>query len=152
MDAPCSGLGVIRRNPDIKWQVTRKNLAALKARQLRLLENAAKYTPDGGRIEVGGSRLNGRVEIYVADNGIGIAAEHIPRLFERFYRVDKARSRELGGTGLGLAIVKHLAMAHHGSVHVESEPNKGSKFIVELPVIQTHQGLLRPEQLQGSLF
>ncbi len=140
---------VAEADPELKIEC---DAGAIHQILTNLLENAAKYTPDGGRIEVGGRRLNGRVQIYVRDNGIGIAAEHIPRLFERFYRVDKARSRELGGTGLGLAIVKHLVMAHHGSVRVESEPGRGSTFSVELPVIQTQQGLLRPEQLQGSLF
>jgi two-component system phosphate regulon sensor histidine kinase PhoR len=74
------------------------------------------------------------VEFYVRDTGIGIPAEELPRLFERFYRVDKARSRELGGTGLGLAIVKHLVRAHGGEVRVESEAGKGSTFVFTLPV------------------
>ena len=101
-----------------------------------LLDNAAKYTPEGGLLTLGARRRDGRVELFVRDTGIGIPAEHIPRLFERFYRVDKARSRELGGTGLGLAIVKHLVIAHHGGVRVESEAGKGSTFFVELPIRQ----------------
>jgi len=100
-----------------------------------LLDNAAKYTPEGGKMWTGARTLEtGQVEFYVRDTGIGIAAEHIPRLFERFYRIDKARSRELGGTGLGLAIVKHLVQAHQGSLRVESEPGVGSTFFFTLPI------------------
>ncbi|MBI1354591.1 MAG: PAS domain-containing protein [Acidobacteria bacterium] len=101
-----------------------------------LLDNAIKYTPEGGSVTVGAtvSQEGDRVELFVRDTGLGIPPEHIPRLFERFYRVDKARSRELGGTGLGLAIVKHLVMAHLGSVRVESAPGKGSTFFFEIPV------------------
>ena len=94
-----------------------------------------KYTPDGGSITLGTrSRGPSHVEIFVQDTGVGIPAEDVPRLFERFYRVDKARSRELGGTGLGLAIVKHMALAQNGEVHVESVLNQGSTFSFTLPV------------------
>ncbi len=99
-----------------------------------LVDNAVKYTPDGGQVEVAtvpGPDGSARVE--VADDGPGIAAEHLPRIFERFYRVDKARSRELGGTGLGLSIVRHLAESMGASVSVESEPGKGARFVVALP-------------------
>ena len=102
-----------------------------------LLDNALKYTPEGGLIEVTTRALVGEpemVEIAVTDSGIGIPAEELHRLFERFYRVDKARSRELGGTGLGLAIVKHLVRAHKGTVRVSSEPGQGSTFAFTLPV------------------
>jgi two-component system phosphate regulon sensor histidine kinase PhoR len=75
---------------------------------------------------------NGEVEVCVADNGSGIGTEHLPHVFERFYRVDKARSRELGGTGLGLSIVKHIVQAHGGKVWAESELEKGSKFYFTL--------------------
>ncbi len=105
-----------------------------------LLDNAAKYTPEGGRISVGVERRETRLEFYVRDTGIGISKEHIPRLFERFYRVDKARSRELGGTGLGLAIVKHLVQAHKGTVWVRSEPGEGSTFWFALPLSQPLSG------------
>lgn len=100
-----------------------------------LMDNAVKYTPEGGAIFVG-ARVAPRdmVEIYVRDTGMGIPAAELPRLFERFYRVDKARSRELGGTGLGLAIVKHLARAQGGEVRVDSIPNRGSTFYFTLPV------------------
>jgi two-component system phosphate regulon sensor histidine kinase PhoR len=102
-----------------------------------LLDNALKYTPEDGNISISARMAPGRtatVEISVRDNGIGIPAEDLPRLFERFYRVDKARSREMGGTGLGLAIVKHLVRAMGGDVHVESEIGKGSSFSFTLPV------------------
>lgn len=100
-----------------------------------LLDNALKYTPDGGSVCIGARVLaNDYVEISVADSGIGIPAEDLPRLFERFYRVDKARSRDLGGTGLGLSIVKHLVRAHGGEVSVKSVPNEGSTFSFTLPV------------------
>jgi signal transduction histidine kinase len=74
-----------------------------------------------------------RDKIFVQDNGDGISAQHVERLFERFYRIDRARSREMGGTGLGLAIVKHLALLHGGEVTVTSEPGKGSTFTIHLP-------------------
>ena len=98
-----------------------------------LLDNAIKYTPAGGRIAVGARPAGPFVEFYVRDTGIGIPEEDLPRLFERFYRVDKARSRELGGTGLGLSIVKHLVAAHNGVTRVESAVNRGSTFIFTLP-------------------
>jgi two-component system phosphate regulon sensor histidine kinase PhoR len=98
-----------------------------------LLENAAKYTEPGGRIEVRVGEVGEEVRIEVADTGIGIPPEDLPRIFERFYRVDKARSRDLGGTGLGLAIVKHLAQAQGGEVSVRSRPGEGSTFTVVLP-------------------
>jgi len=109
-----------------------------------LLDNAIKYTPDGGTVTVGARQLgapgeapggpSGRVEFFVRDTGSGIPASELPRLFERFYRVDKARSRALGGTGLGLAIVKHLARSQNGEVRVESQVDKGATFFVTLPV------------------
>ena len=116
-----------------------------------LLDNAAKYTPEGGVISVGARRIGIEVEFYVRDTGIGITSEHIPRLFERFYRVDKARSRALGGTGLGLAIVKHLVMAHHGTVRVESHVGVGSTFFFRIPVafVSSKTGV---EARQGVLF
>jgi len=98
-----------------------------------LVDNAIKYTPDGGKIAVRWFRADGHACLEVADTGIGIPQADQPRVFERFYRVDRARSRELGGTGLGLSIVKHLAQAMHGSVALNSEPQKGSRFIVRLP-------------------
>jgi two-component system phosphate regulon sensor histidine kinase PhoR len=102
-----------------------------------LIENAVKYAASGGRIVLGARRSNRGVEFYVRDFGPGIASEHLPRLFERFYRVDKARSRESGGTGLGLAIAKHIMLAHSGTIRAESELNHGSTFVFTLPVSPT---------------
>jgi two-component system phosphate regulon sensor histidine kinase PhoR len=103
-----------------------------------LLDNAIKYTPQSGKIAVGSRKLmrgqTEMMEIFVRDTGMGIPADELPRLFERFYRVDKARSRQMGGTGLGLAIVKHLVRAMGGDVRIESEPGKGSTFSFTLPV------------------
>ena len=96
------------------------------------LSNALKYG-DGADIEVAVRVVDAHVEIVVRDRGPGIPAEHLSRLFERFYRIDKARSRALGGTGLGLAIVKHIALLHGGKARCESTLGKGSAFILELP-------------------
>jgi two-component system phosphate regulon sensor histidine kinase PhoR len=100
-----------------------------------LIDNAMKYGRAGGRILLGArpGRRGVGVEFYVQDFGAGIASEHLPRLFERFYRVDKARSRESGGTGLGLAIAKHIVLAHGGSIRAESELGHGSTFLFTLP-------------------
>ena len=102
-----------------------------------LLENAMKYGKSGGKVEIGSRIQSGGVEFYVRDFGPGIHSEHLPRLFERFYRVDKARSWEAGGTGLGLAIVKHLVLNMGGSVRVESELNHGAMFFFLLPMAET---------------
>jgi PAS domain S-box-containing protein len=98
-----------------------------------LLDNAIKYTPKGGRIGLKIEPVNKSIRFEISDTGIGIPQEHIPRIFERFYRVDPARSREMGGTGLGLSIVKHIVHLHHGSIEVESTVNAGSKFIITIP-------------------
>ena len=95
--------------------------------------NAAKYTPDGGDIRLQGIRTASGIEISVTDNGIGIEAQHIPRLTERFYRVDVSRSSSTGGTGLGLAIVKHILARHGATLHIESELGKGSRFTCRFP-------------------
>jgi len=99
-----------------------------------LIENAIKYNRPGGGVVLACERSDGKVRVSVSDTGLGIAADHIPRIFERFYRVDRDRSRDVGGTGLGLAIVKHIIEAHGSSVNVESEPGKGSRFSFELKV------------------
>jgi len=98
-----------------------------------LIDNAMKYGRAGARIELGARAAQPGVEFYVRDFGAGISSEHLPRLFERFYRVDKARSRESGGTGLGLAIAKHIMRAHSGSIRAESEIARGSTFLFTLP-------------------
>ena len=97
---------------------------------LNLIDNAVKYTPEGGTIKTSVYRRADNIFIAVKDTGIGIPKEDISRLFERFYRVDKARSRKVGGTGLGLAIVKHIVLSFNGQIHVNSEVGKGSEFIV----------------------
>ncbi|HEX3821182.1 MAG TPA: ATP-binding protein [Candidatus Sulfotelmatobacter sp.] len=98
-----------------------------------LIDNAMKYGRAGGRIELGARESERGIQFCVRDFGAGIPSEHLPRLFERFYRVDKARSRESGGTGLGLAIAKHIMLAHRGSIQAESELARGSTFIFTLP-------------------
>jgi two-component system phosphate regulon sensor histidine kinase PhoR len=100
---------------------------------INLIDNAIKYTPDGGRITVEARQGASAVEIAVSDTGIGIPSKEISRIFERFYRVDRARFREIGGTGLGLSIVKHIVEAHGGKMAVESRVGKGSRFVVSLP-------------------
>ena len=100
---------------------------------LNLIDNAIKYNQPGTVIAVKVSSVGREILVSVADNGCGIEQEHLPRLFERFYRVDRARSRKLGGTGLGLAIVKHIAQLHRGSAEVESAVGKGSTFTIRLP-------------------
>lgn len=102
---------------------------------LNLIDNAVKYSPPNSRVEVSVSkRKPGQLELKIRDDGPGIEAKHLPRIFERFYRVDKGRSREMGGTGLGLSIVKHLVTTMKGDVRCESSPGQGSTFSVELPV------------------
>jgi len=107
--------------------------AELESAVRNLVSNAVRYTPDGGQITLGWRIDNGEGRISVRDTGIGIAAEHIPRLTERFYRVDRGRSRETGGTGLGLAIVKHVAHLHQASLEIRSSPGEGSTFGLRLP-------------------
>ena len=107
----------------------------LKQVIVNLVDNAIKYTPDGGRIEVSLQAQEEQAVLSVADTGIGIPVESLPFVFDRFYRADKARSRESGGTGLGLAIVKAICTAHNGVVSVESSENKGSTFKVQLPLL-----------------
>lgn len=102
---------------------------------LNLVDNAVKYTPSGGMISIAIHREGNWAEVRVRDTGIGIEREHLRKIFDRFYRVDKARSRELGGAGLGLSIVQWIIQIHNGTISVESEPAKGSTFIVRLPII-----------------
>ena len=99
-----------------------------------LLSNAIRYTPAGGIISLRWTERGEQPVFSVQDSGIGIATQHIPRLTERFYRVDRSRSRETGGTGLGLAIVKHVAMRHQAKIEVVSEEGKGSTFLLVFPI------------------
>ncbi|WP_419726752.1 HAMP domain-containing sensor histidine kinase [Terrisporobacter petrolearius] len=105
----------------------------LKQLLLNLIDNAIKYTPEGGRVTVNQFTKNDEIVIEVIDNGVGIPKEDQSKIFQRFYRVDKARSRSVGGTGLGLAITKHIVHSLKGSIGLESELGEGSKFIVKLP-------------------
>ncbi|HEX6623095.1 MAG TPA: heavy metal sensor histidine kinase [Pyrinomonadaceae bacterium] len=114
--------------------------ARLKQVVVNLLDNAIKYTPEGGSVEVSVEASGNRAVLQVSDSGVGIPGDALPHVFERFYRVDKARSRHLGGTGLGLAIVKSICAAHGGRVSVESEEGKGSRFRVELPLARNGAG------------
>ncbi|RME10843.1 MAG: histidine kinase, partial [Aquificota bacterium] len=99
-----------------------------------LVDNAIKYNRVGGRVEVRVKKTGSQVKIEVEDTGIGIPREHLPFIFERFYRVDPSRSRDLGGTGLGLSIVKHIALSHGGKIEVISKEGRGSTFTVYLPL------------------
>jgi two-component system phosphate regulon sensor histidine kinase PhoR len=101
---------------------------------LNLIDNAVKYSPAGQPVRIAAACGEDELVISVRDHGCGIAREHLSRIFERFYRVDRARSRELGGTGLGLSIVKHIVQAHGGYAAVQSTVGEGSLFSIHLPV------------------
>jgi two-component system phosphate regulon sensor histidine kinase PhoR len=118
----------------------RINAPLLEQGVTNLIDNAIKYSEQGGEVRVEVSEAQGEIVLAVIDQGCGISAEHLPRLFERFYRVDKARSRQLGGTGLGLAIVKHIAQTHGGRVVVDSKPGQGSTFKILLPYMDPAKG------------
>lgn len=115
----------------------------LKQLLLNLVDNAVKYTPKGGQITLGLVRDNGWARLTVADTGIGIPPEDLPHIFDRFYRVDKARSRAAGGAGLGLSIAQWIAQAHGGHITVSSEVGRGTTFSVWLPVASNGEGLAR---------
>lgn len=109
--------------------------ARMKQVVVNLLDNAIKYTPEGGDVTLKWEAADNKAVLEVADNGIGIPPEALSRVFDRFFRVDKARSRELGGAGLGLSIVKSICTAHHGRVEAISKPGQGSRFRIELPLV-----------------
>jgi len=122
----------------VRVQTARRALAdrrALEQILLNLLDNAIKYTDPGGEIEVGVGDAGPALRIEVRDTGVGIPETDRGRIFERFYRVDKTRSRDLGGTGLGLSIVKHLVQAQDGEVFVAAGPERGTVFTVRLPAV-----------------
>jgi two-component system phosphate regulon sensor histidine kinase PhoR len=130
--AKSKGIAIeIAKSPEVQVFADRDAIHQVFA---NLIDNALKYAPGNKNILVGAEeRQQGNVEFYVRDFGPGIPSEHLPRLFERFYRVDKARSREAGGTGLGLAIVKHIVLNHGGEAGVTSELGHGSTFWFRLP-------------------
>ncbi len=117
----------------------RINGPLLEQALVNLLDNAIKYSPEGSAVHVTAATHADEMIISVTDDGVGIEADHLPRLFERFYRPDRARSRAMGGTGLGLSIVKHIANAHRGRVSVSSKPGEGSTFRIHLPAISREQ-------------
>jgi two-component system phosphate regulon sensor histidine kinase PhoR len=109
------------------------NRNRMKQLILNLVDNGIKYNVQNGSVTVDAYRDKGKVIISVKDTGIGIPSEHIARIFERFYRVDKGRSRDMGGTGLGLSIVKHIVNLYNGDIKVNSEVNRGTEFIIQIP-------------------
>jgi two-component system sensor histidine kinase SenX3 len=119
--------------PDVELVCDRRQL---RSAIVNLLDNAVKYSSAGGRVEVAARAVDQSVAIAVSDQGIGIPARELERIFERFYRVDRARARDTGGTGLGLAIVRHVAQAHGGTVSVRSREGEGSTFTLSLPVAE----------------
>ncbi len=126
------GLNVTFKPAESSYTIS-ANRFLLEQMFINLIDNAIKYTPELGEIgiEIYPQENELRIEIY--DTGIGIPKESLPRIFERFYRVDKTRSRKMGGTGLGLSIVKHIVIIHGGNIDVQSEEGSGSRFIVTLP-------------------
>lgn len=110
------------------------NRDRIKQMLINLIDNGIKYNVENGSVHIKAFRVEGKVVLSVKDTGIGIAKEHLSRIFERFYRVDKGRSRSMGGTGLGLSIVKHIVNLYSGDIKVASEPGKGTEFIISLPV------------------
>jgi anti-sigma regulatory factor (Ser/Thr protein kinase) len=122
---------------EVAWQILALNTAdpsRLKQVVVNLLDNAIKYTPEGGKVSISVTRRDHRAILEVADTGLGISANDLPHIFDRFYRADKARSRQTGGTGLGLSIVRSICQAHGGQVTVNSAEGRGSRFRVELPL------------------
>lgn len=140
-----AGRHAIRFAGDVAAQIA-GNEAELSSAVANLVNNAIRYTPEGGTVEVTWRlRSDGSGELAVSDTGIGIAREHLPRLTERFYRVDGSRSRDTGGTGLGLAIVKHVVQRHGGELDIQSEPAKGSVFRLVFPAARVRKSQSQAE-------
>lgn len=125
VDVSIETSALLLANPDLFSEILRN-----------LIENAIKYTPAGGRIALACTETAHHIVITVADNGIGIAQSDLPRIFDRFYRVDKARARASGGNGIGLALVKYLVKLFGGTITVESELGKGTRFTLTFPKLQ----------------
>jgi heavy metal sensor kinase len=134
MEPLAQGRGVTLRHPPAGSIIVRADQTRLTQLVINLVDNGLKYTPAGGTVTVSTERADGWAALRVADTGHGIAREHLPHVFERFYRVDEARARAEGGAGLGLAISRWIAEAHGGTIGVESEPGRGTTFIVRLPL------------------
>jgi len=131
--ATARGIGIeLNCDADVEARI---NPNLIQQGVVNLIDNALKYSEDGTSVSVEAIESGNEVLVFVRDQGCGIAADHLPRLFERFYRVDRARSRDLGGTGLGLSIVRHIVQCHHGRVTVESTPGIGSSFCIHLPKV-----------------
>jgi signal transduction histidine kinase len=130
--ADAKSLNLIRKpvSEDLKVIANRTNIEEVLS---NLISNAIRYTPSNGKIEVWADQTDDCVNLHVADTGLGIAKDEIDHIFDRFYRVKNEHTRFINGTGLGLAIVKSIVESHHGTIHVKSEPGKGSHFIVCLP-------------------
>jgi two-component system phosphate regulon sensor histidine kinase PhoR len=126
------GLRLVKNIPD-SLPALRADRFKIEQMFINLIDNAIKYT-DQGEITITAGLRGGSMVIEVADTGMGIAMEHIPRIFERFYVADRSHSKKAGGTGLGLSIVKHIVLLHNGSIDVESIRGKGTKFIIHLPL------------------
>ncbi len=122
-------------SPDVMVHADERRLEQMLT---NLIDNGIKFSRENGTVAIS-HEAGTRDQILVQDNGDGIPAQHLERLFERFYRVDRARSRDMGGTGLGLAIVKHLALLHGGEVTVTSELGKGTTFTIHLPTLKIHK-------------
>ena len=143
---------VLSLDPELQARSVAGARTELQSAMSNLISNALRYTPLGGRVEVGWRFHPPQgVEFWVEDNGPGIAPQHLPRLTERFYRVDRSRSRETGGTGLGLAIVKHVVQRHGGHVHISSVPGQGSRFGFMLPLERFSESGELDSGLAGTL-
>lgn len=127
-----------KKNISLLWDVEENikiiaNRDRIKQMLINLIDNGIKYNTEGGKVSIKAFKSEKNIVISIKDTGIGIAQEHISRIFERFYRVDKGRSRNMGGTGLGLSIVKHISNLYNGDIKVNSEPGKGTEFIIRIP-------------------